>query len=69
MTSWSRPVDHANIEIEHNGKRYVGAYSSDNVMVTVWYGGASTKALFHTNSPEALALLLLGELVAETRPD
>jgi hypothetical protein len=60
-----RPVEDAEIEIERNGKRYTGSYSSDNEMVIVYFDGATKKALLGSCSPEGLARILLGELVAD----
>jgi hypothetical protein len=55
-----------NVEIERDGKRYVGKYRVEGGIITVTYdgdGGAAKPARVGNTAPESLAKLILTELV------
>ena len=54
------------VEIEHEGRTYVGCYTTDRGVITVRYGDNFPKTTHIVASPaERLARMLLRELVVE----
>ncbi len=54
------------VEIEHEGRTYVGSYTTDRGLITVRYGDHFPKTTQIVASPaERLARMLLRELVVE----
>ena len=53
------------IEIEMNGRKYRGSYYVEKGIVTVFTGYERKSACIAGNTPQALARLMLGEMVRE----
>ena len=51
------------VKIEHKGKPYQATYAVDRDLLTVTFGMATKSSLLSGDPPEALAALLLSEMV------
>ena len=60
------PPSH-DVTFDSNGKTYHGSYTVQSQLLTVTFGMATKSSLLSGDPPKALAVLLLSELVDESK--
>ncbi|MBN1772008.1 MAG: hypothetical protein JXB32_12135 [Deltaproteobacteria bacterium] len=69
MARRERFIARHEVAVEQDGKRFVGSYAVDRGMITVHFAMTSETTQVGDSPPEALAELLLHELVSKHRKD